>query len=425
MAERWEALRASLWFWPTLMVLSSAGLAFGLINVGDLGLADRWPKFFGGGVAGSRDLLSSISTSMMTIAGVVFSLTIVALSLASTQYTSRVLRSFMSDRVLQITLGTFVGAFTYCVLVLRTIRDPADGDRFLPVLAVAVGLLYALVALAVLIRFIDHLSKSLQATHILESIAATGVETVRSFHPDPFTPETETSDLDAAPGPSGTPILSPSSGYIRQVDRPWLVRAARAHGATVTMERPVGAFVVEGAPLAWIEGTEHVGEELRKSVYRSVRIGRERSSEQDPLFSIRQLVDVALKALSPAMNESTTAEMAIDRIGEILIRLCERSISLEDRDEDGEVRLRLPGPTFEDAVRCAFDQVRASAEGNAAVLAHLSLMIGQVLDHAPSPERRRALEAQAAHVREAIERTVEAPADRQRGLSAPSSIAPR
>jgi uncharacterized membrane protein len=169
----WGNLRSSFWFVPSLFVLVSIFLAIVLIEADSYG-SDRWlaqwPRLFGAGAEGSRKMLVTLTGSMMTVLGVTFSMTLVALTLASSQYTSRILRNFMRSRVTQATLGTFAGIFTYCLIVLRTIRS-SSAMAFVPGLAVFFAFVLALASVGVLIYFIHHIASSIQASSIIASVA--------------------------------------------------------------------------------------------------------------------------------------------------------------------------------------------------------------------------------------------------------------
>ena len=181
----WLRLNSSLWFLPTLMVAAAIGLALALIEVGFQGndaLVARWPRVFGVGAEGSRGMLSAIASSMITVTGVTFSITIVALALASSQYTPRILRNFMRNRTNQFVLGFFVGVFAYCLIVLRTIRGPDEG-AFIPSLAILVAIVLALASVGVLIVFIHHIAASIQAGNIISAAARETIEGLRKFYP--------------------------------------------------------------------------------------------------------------------------------------------------------------------------------------------------------------------------------------------------
>ena len=185
----WQSTRSSFWFVPALLVLGAIALASALIFVdatGDPQVLRRLPMLFGAGAAGARGLLSVVAGSMITVAGTVFSITLVALSLTSSQYTSRVLRNFMSDRINQVVLGVFVGIFAYCLIVLRTIRAGDEGP-FVPSLAVLGALILAVLGIAFLIYFIHHIAIAIQASSIIAAAAAETLATINRLFPEELT----------------------------------------------------------------------------------------------------------------------------------------------------------------------------------------------------------------------------------------------
>jgi uncharacterized membrane protein len=414
--QLWLETRYSFWFLPALHVLAAVVLALVLVEADGWLPPDtfeRWPRLFGSGAEGARGLLTTVASSMITVAGVVFSITLVALSLASSQYTSRVLRNFLSDRFTQSVLGAFVGIFAYCLVVLRTIRGGNEGP-FVPSVAVLVGLLLGFVGIGVLIYFIHHISTSIQASHILA--AATG-ETLRAV--DVLFPEgvgeegTAGAPEAVAAGGAWHPVAAVRTGYIQSLDTTGLLAFASQRRTVVRMERRVGQFVIEGEPLAAVLDVAP-SEDDRLRLRGLYAVGRQRTVEQDAAFGVRQIVDVALKALSPGVNDTTTAVMCIDHLTAILARLSERRIESSHRSQDGELRLLTRGPTYADLVSEAFDQIRENAGGNVAVLAGLLGALVRLGGRTRSPRRRAVLLEHARAVAELGERSLSAPRDRRR-----------
>ena len=374
---------------------------------------DDWPRIFGAGAVGARGLLTTIATSMITVAGVVFSSTLIALSLAASQYSSRVLRNFMSDRRTQSVLGAFVGIFAYCLVVLRTIRGGDEGV-FVPSLAVLAGLLLGFVGIAVLIYFIHHISRAIQASHILAAVSAETLQTVDRLFPEGAAGE----DTAAEPGPMGAaqawhPMVAAKTGYVQGLDTHGLLAFASERQTVVRMEARVGQFVLEDMPLLSLRGTPPTDDDCRrlKGLY---AIGRQRTAKEDAAFGIRQLVDVALRALSPGINDTTTAVMCIDHLTAILVRLAGRRIESRYRSADGEVRLLTRGPTYADFIGESFDQIRQNAAGNVAVLEGLLGSLERLASRTTGPSRRHVLLEHALAVAELGQQSVPAPRDRQR-----------
>lgn len=413
----WEALRSSFWFLPGVIVLVAVALALLLVQL-DMGLQQKralsaeWPMLLGSGAEGARSLLSTVASSMITVAGVVFSITIVALSLASNQYTSRVLRNFMRDRVNQAVLGLFLGIFAYCLMVLRTIRG-AEETIFVPSLAVLCGLLLAFVGIAVLIYFIHHIAVSIQAVNILAEVAVEALSAIEQIFPDKLQLPEQESDIPADPAAVWSPLPAAANGYLQSFDTAAILAFGRRHDALVRVRVAVGDFVVADCPMAWVTPPSLKDEQFRE-LAACFAIGRQRTVEQDLGFGIRQIVDVALKALSPGINDTTTAVMAINYLTAILFRLDDRQISALHYDEEGTLRLIGCGPSYERFVSGAFDQIRQSAAGNVAVLDALLDGLDLLAQRAASRKRRKILVEQIEMVAELAHRTVEAARDRLR-----------
>jgi uncharacterized membrane protein len=414
----WEQLRSSFWFLPGVIVLAAVVLALSLVQL-DMSLQEKqalyaeWPMLLGSGAEGARSLLSTVASSMITVAGVVFSITIVALSLASNQYTSRVLRNFMRDRINQAVLGLFVGIFAYCLMVLRTIRG-AEETVFVPSLAVLFGLLLAFVGIAVLIYFIHHIAVSIQAVNILAEVAVESLGAVERLFPDRLQlPEQEESSAPLDPAAVWSPVPAAANGYLQSFDTAGILAFGRRHDALVRVRIAVGDFAVAGTPLAWVTAPALENEQIRE-LAACFAIGRQRTVEQDLGFGIRQIVDVALKALSPGINDTTTAVMSIHYLTAILYRLDDRHISSRHYDEDGALRLLSCGPSYQRFVTDAFDQIRQSAAGNVAIFDALLDALDLLAQRAASPGRREVLVEQLEMVAELAHRTVETARDRLR-----------
>ena len=424
-----ENLRSSLWFIPTLLVSGAVVLAAVLVEVDSYiiseQLTERWPRLFGAGAEGSRGLLSAIAGSMITVAGVTFSITVVALALASGQYTSRILRNFMRDRANQAVLGVFVGVYAYCLVVLRTIRGGDEG-AFVTSVAVLVALLLALLAIGFLIFFIHHIAASIQATSIIEAAALETLNAVDRLFPaggggaaEPA-PDAQKVVLTAL---TWMPIPAGKTGYVRSIDADALFDLARRQGTVVRMETGIGEFVIEGSPLASVAGDPPDEESIRE-LNAAFAVGRDRTVQQDAAYNIRQIVDVALKALSPGINDSTTAVNCIDHLGAILARLAARPLETPDRSDGGQLRLITRGPTFVGLIAEALDQIRQNAEGNVAILTRLLQIVGMVATRTADVHRRQALRHHADLVAETAERSVPAAHDRAAIRAARGQVIP-
>jgi len=414
--------RSSFWFVPSLAVLYGIAAALALTEAdavwGDRWLA-LWPRLFGVGAEGARQMLSTLAGSMMSLMGITFSMTLVALVLASSQYTSRILRNFMGSRPTQITLGVFAGIFIYCLIVLRSIRGGDPG--FVPSAAVSFAFVLALAGVVVLIFFIHHIASSIQAVSIIASVAQETNAAVDRVFPqmqgrEPGGTEDAMDEQVLASLDERTwyPVPAQVSGYIQGVNEDAILDLARNHRTIVRMERGVGAFAVEGAVLASLALTYPPDQETIAALNRAYRISRHRTIEWDPAFGVRQIVDIALKALSPGVNDTSTAVMCVDYLTAILARLSGRRYPPSHRYEGAALRVIASVPTFEALLAEAFDQIRGSAEGNVAIIARMLGAIDTLASLTVNPSYRRALDEQLQWIAELAGRTLPAPQDRAR-----------
>jgi len=401
----WDRLRSSFWFLPSLMAGGAFVLAFATVAL-DEAVTDEWLQAqawaYTGGAEGASVVLGTIAGSMITIAGVVFSMTLVALSLASSQLGPRLLRNFMRDTINQVVLGTFVATFVYCLLVLRTIRR-SEEVLFVPHLSVSIGVLFALVSLGVLIYFIHHVSVSIQADEV---IARVGTELIQGI--DRLFPEQIGGDQ---PGPDmqlsgigiperfdreARPVAAAGDGYLQLVDADALLRLASREDVLLRLERRPGHYVVMGRPLLMLWPGERVTDQLATEVKSAFILGNQRTSTQDIEFAVHQLVEVAVRALSPGVNDPFTAITCVDRLGSALSRLAQRDMPSPYRfDEQGRLRVVAPAFTFPGVVDAAFNQTRQYARSSAAVTIRLLETITVIAGAVRRPEDRNALRRHA------------------------------
>jgi uncharacterized membrane protein len=415
----WSILRGSFWFVPSLIVAGSIVVALVLIHVdtgGGQQWMSRWPHLFGSSAAGARGVLSTIAGSMMTVVGVTFSMTLVTLALASSQYTSRILRNFMRDRVTQVVLGIFAGVFTYCLIVLRTIRG-GDAAGFIPSVAVTFGVVLAISGIGALIFFIHHIAASIQASSVVASVADETMAAVNRLFPEKLGQGPVGDDEDQAPIPlperKWKEVPAKGDGYIQSVDSEALLCLARELKTIVRMECGVGDFVVRDTPLASLAQEVPLEEESVDALLAAYSVARYRTVHQDCAFGIRQMVDIALHALSPGVNDTTTAVMCVDYLMEILAQLASREIPSSHRYEEGKLRVIAIGPTFATLVGDSFDQIRGSAAGNLGVMLRMLGALQTIARLTASPNRRHVLREQVECIAELAERTIASPHDQE------------
>ncbi|HUG12014.1 MAG TPA: DUF2254 domain-containing protein [Opitutaceae bacterium] len=416
----WSNLHESFWFLPALIVAFCTALAVGLVEVDSSrsqDWMDDWPRLFGAGAAGARGMLATIAGSMMTVVGVTFSMTLVTLALASSQYSSRILRNFMSDHATQVVLGIFAGIFTYCLVVLRTIRG-GDGSEFVPSLSVAFSVVLAIGGIGTLIFFIHHIASSIQASSIVASVTKETLVAVDRLFPEKLGEELTDDEADSSQLPLPTrnwqAVMARRDGYLQGVNKAALLRLARKHKTIVRMDRGIGEFVVRNTPLASLALENPPDKEIVAALRAAYSIDCNRTVHQDCSFGIRQLVDMALRALSPGINDTTTAVMCVDYLTAILARLASREIPSSRRYEDGELRVISIPQTFASLVAESFDEIRGSASGNVSIMLRMMGALQTIASLTDSASRRQVLREQVECIAEVAERTIESPHDRTR-----------
>jgi uncharacterized membrane protein len=382
-----ERLRQSLWFIPAL------GLLLAAITASAMLLLSQWiassnghpPIIFGGGPEGARGILQAIAGSVVTVAGVVFSITVVALQLTSTQYSPRVLRNFMRDRPTQLTLAVFMATIFYALLVLRTIRSPsADGrEPFVPGLAVTGAVLLVFVSLLMLVYFIHHIGTRIQVSSIIETVTEETIGTVGSIE-RLFEPMRGQDIGDELATDGARAVRARRSGYLQYLDVGGLLRVAAEHDLRVAVLVPPGGWVQAGAPLFEVSAGDASEEELQDWLVGKAGLGSQRSMQQDVGFGVQQLVDIAVRALSPGINDPTTATQCIDRLTQVLVAVGGREPPPSVlADDAGVARLRLAFPGFADLLQQAVEQVRHYGAGAPVVVRHLALALRMIRQSVP------------------------------------------
>ncbi len=422
----WENLRSSFWFLPSLMV--TVGVVFAVVLIeADSVTSDRWlnhwPRLFGVGAEGARLMLSTLAGSMMTVMGITFSMTLLALVLASGQYTSRILRNFMRNRVTQFTLGSFAGIFAYCLIVLRTIRSSGGVDEFIPSLAVFFAFIISLGGIGILIYFIHHIASSIQASNIIASVAHETNASIDQLLPEdpehkleqcPDEDAVQNQTIDSLDERTWYPVPATVSGYIQSVNNNRLLHLAGASRSIVRMEQGIGDFVVQDTALLSLALTYPPEQKTIDAFNAAYSIGRNRTVAQDPAFGIRLIVDIAIKALSPGINDTSTAIMCVDYLTSIMARLTCRQFPPVHHYEAETLRVIAIVPGFENLLVEAFDQIRANAEVNVAILVRMLGALDTIGSLTVRPRHLRALDEQLKCIAELTDRTIEATHDRAR-----------
>lgn len=414
----WEKLRSSYWFIPSLMATGAVALSYCALAL-DRRLGAQWAEnlrwFPADRAEGARLILSTVAGATITVTGVVFSVTIVALSLASQQFGPRLLSNFMRDRGNQSVFGTFIATYLYCLLVLRTIHGGGQ-NLFIPQISLLLGFLLALFSVGVLIFFIHHAADSIQAMAVIANVSGDLHNAIGKQFPDRTDEPDETwrEELGRGKMPGdfekkAAPLRSGKHGYIQAVDEKSLLDLAKERKILLRLDCRPGHFLVRGEPLAtaWLIEPSDVAN-IEERVGASFIFGSRRSPEQDIEFLVNELVEVALRALSPGINDPFTAINCIDHLGSALRELVERIPRSNYFFDDNDLRLVVKRPTVAGLVDAAFDQIRQHGRSHASVIVRLLETIAAILPYTRSEEQRRPLLRQAAMIERGSESLPEA-----------------
>jgi len=342
-------------------------------------------------------ILGGISSSIMTVVSIVFAILLMTLTLASMQFSPRIIVSFSKDRVTQWTLGIFLGTFCYCMAALPTARSLPH--PFAPVLTVFGAMLLALACVGWLLYFIHHISQSISVSHIVDRIAAETEAMIDDVMPQPrgnrMSPESEVVELSAW----DMPLLSGASGYIRFIDTGRLVALAKLHHVKIRAVRRVGQFVPAGTPMLLAYKGDRLSPQSRSEILGAFDVGPSRTLQQDVEFGVLQIVDIALKAISPAVNDPTTAVTCVDQLSRILIRFASRELpATVFYDPPGMARVSIPQIGFEGLLTSAFEQIRLYSKSDIAVSLRMLRALGDIAWTSSEPAFRRALYEQGKRI---------------------------
>jgi uncharacterized membrane protein len=416
---RREALRTNLWVIPVVQTVAVVVLfvvTYSIDRAAYDGLI-RFPPWVISGTADvARVLLATVAAAIITVVGIVFSITIVALTLASTQFGPRMLRNFVRDPGTQLSLGTFVASFCYAMIALVSVGGGPHGD-FVPHLSITTTLILTLFDVAVLIYFLNHIATMIQLPVVIANIATKLVSEVTAMESaDGFS-------VGTARGPShdellgllaedGAPIRTPRSGYLQVIRHDVLVKIAVKADAVVQLPYRPGHFMVAGQVIARVWPPEAAGSVAERLALGHVA-GAYRTLPQDVSFGFDQLVEIALRALSPAVNDTFTGMTCVDWIADCLCRIAPLWHPQRiRRDADGNIRVIAFQPDFDRLVERTFDTIRQAAVGMPAIMIRQLDAIAKVIEQVPDRKRRTALIRQAEAIQRSNLGTVADPGDR-------------
>jgi uncharacterized membrane protein len=377
---------ASLFLRPTLIAIVVAALSIILVEV------DRWrflvlPQSLIGEPSSAQAVFASIAGSVMAVVSIVYSVLVMSVTLASMQFSPRIVSALLRDPVSQNVLGIFTGTFIYSLLALRGVRT---SPPFVPSLTLLGAVTLAVISIAALIYFIDHMAKEIQVNHLIAGTADDASRTI-----DVELPDRNGLDVPLPPLSADHAIVrAPRSGYLQLVDITGLLASASAHAARVDVVPKPGDFVSEGSIVARIEPAS-AADLLSRQCARAFDLGPTRTLQQDVAFGLRLIVDIGLKAISPAVNDPSTCSTCVDHLGALLRQLATRTAgALVIRDQDA-IRVVVPRPSFKDLLDLAFNQLRQYGRGDLAVANRIVRALSGIAEKTPPGPRREAVLEQA------------------------------
>ena len=409
-------VKSSYWFIPAIMTLGAIALSLFTWWL-DVTSGDQWVDMLSwlqlAKPEGARSLLSTIAGTMISVAGTVFAITIAAVVYASGNYGPRLLNNFMTDRGNQVSLGVFIATFVYALLILRTIRLPNEtgpfmdnaDSGFVPQLSLLVAIAMALLSVAVLVYFLHHVPNSIKINNVVAGVGRTLLKHVERRYPD----EDDGKNVEMERDHKGEAVIASTPGYVEIIDFSTLASVADKQGVTIRLAIRTGDFVHPDIPLCYVEGT--MGEDCAKDIRHAFGFGDSRNTAQDVEFSIDELVEIALRALSPGINDPFTALTCLHWLGAAMSRIATRSLRRDsDGREFGKDNVYAMPDNFEHFIHRSFGSLRYSASANDIASIMFIDTLWAVSTGCGSRERLRILAVEAATLVEQARHHLKGPA---------------
>lgn len=415
----WEELNSSFWFVPMLMLLITMGSATGFIYLDSqiqYSPAGILKYLLPGSVDSARSILTIIAGSMIGIAGTVFSITLVVLTLASSQLGSRLVRNFMYDRLNQIVLGTYVSSFVSCLIILSSLKEN-ESFHFVPAISVLAALVSAIAGIILLIVFIHHVSMSIQSDKVISDISDAMSKSIRKLFPDKIGHEEEDKpapDMNTLQQKYAfkQDVRCKRSGYLQSVDGVGLLGIAQENDGIIILHHRPGDYLVRDMVLCEVLCNEECSEDVNEKIQDDFIIGKVRTPLQDAEFSIHQMVEVASRALSPGVNDPYTAIACIDNLTAVMCYLAGVQYPSPYRyDSDNKLRVIADNHTFAGMLNAAFNQIRQYAEGSPSVMIRLLEAMISINQFTRNSNQKKQVIRHAEMVMQAAERTFNEPRD--------------
>ncbi|MBK8981131.1 MAG: DUF2254 domain-containing protein [Ignavibacteria bacterium] len=395
----WKELMATFWFLPVLIICFAVLLSISLVTL-DNSITitqEGWVRFFLVNSSHSaRSILSTIAGAMIGVAGTVFSVTLVALTLASSQFGPRLIKNFMYVRLNQVVLGSFVSTYLYCLLVLNAVKEN-DGYIFIPSISILVAILAAIINIILLIIFIHRIAVSIQVDKVISDITNFIGKQVETLFPEKMGEEIKDEDNTDASAiisayQNNISIKSPKSGYLQYINSEALMKLVAKQNSLIELFHRPGSFLVKGSEICLLYSSSVWEEDSLENLLKQIVIGRIKTSHQDLEFSIHQMVEIAVRALSPGVNDPYTAITCIDNLTAVICNLTEAKFPSKYRyDDEGNLRVIADTLDFNGVLDASFNQIRQFSAGSAAVIIRLMEAMSTILNFTKKESNKKAV----------------------------------
>lgn len=415
----WEELNTSFWFVPILMLLISIGSAIVFIFLdSQIAFAPEGvlKYLLPASVDSARSILSIIAGAMIGVAGTVFSITLVVLTLASSQLGSRLVRNFMYDRLNQFVLGAYVSSFVYCLIILSSLKEN-ENFHFVPAISVLAALASAIAGIVLLVIFIHHVSVSIQSDKVISEISDAMSKSIRILFPDKIGHEEDKKpapDIDTLKQEYAfwQEVRSKKSGYLQSIDGEGLMSIAEANDSIIILHHRPGDFLVQDMVICELLCNKECNIEVQEKIYDDFIIGKVRTPLQDAEFSIHQMVEVASRALSPGVNDPYTAIACIDNLTSVMCYLAGVAFPSPYRyDSNDALRIVADNHSFAGMINAAFNQIRQYAEGSPSVMIRLMEAMLTINQFTLNSNQKKQVILHAEMIMNGAERTFNEPRD--------------
>ncbi|NNE25463.1 MAG: DUF2254 domain-containing protein [Saprospiraceae bacterium] len=410
----WKELQATFWFLPVLIICMAVILSIGLVSLDNSITISQegWLRFFlVNSPDSARSILSTISGAMIGVAGTVFSVTLVALTLASSQFGPRLIRNFMYVKLNQIVLGSYVATYLYCLLVLNSIKDN-DGYTFIPSISILLAIFVAMANIVLLIIFIHQIAVSIQADRVISEISDFIANQLKTLFPEKMGEQKESEGKNniattLSAYQKQISIKSPKNGYLQYISSEVLVDLVSKQDSLLKVHYKPGSFLVKDIEIAELLTHSNWEQDQIERLLNQFVIGKTKTPQQDLEYSIHQMVEIASRALSPGVNDPYTAIACIDNLTSTMVYLAQAKFPSKYRyDEEGDLRVIAKALDFEGILDAAFNQIRQFSAGSTAVIIRLMEALTIIQKFTKSEDHKKAVIKHAKMILSLGEQTI-------------------